>query len=291
MALRVSILFMFALCFCQATARADQNEADAQINQGLKAMRKGDYQAALEAFRRAHQSRPTPRSHTEIGLAKQGLRLWVEAEADLADSLAETGDAWLEEHRPIIEKALADVRSHLGQVTVESGPRQAEVFIDGRSYGQLPLAKPIYLLPGIAIVKITATGRLPWHTEAQINPGETTRLAPIFEPLDLPPPPAAAVTVAVPKPTTPPRLVYPTALKVIGWIGLIGGAAAVASGFYFLNDAQAGSPAHLTAFECFALGGAIALGGGTIVLVTALQGSDATQGHSNSAGLSISGRF
>jgi hypothetical protein len=86
-------------------------------------------------------------------------------------------------------------------------------------------------------------------------------------------------------------LVYPAALKVIGWLGLIGGTVAVASGFYFLKEAQAGSSARLTAFECLALGGTTVLGGGAIVLVTALQSSEAAQGHSNSAGLSISGRF
>jgi len=47
-------------------------------------MRKGDYQAALEAFQRAHQARPSTRSRTEIGLAEQALHRWVEAETDLA---------------------------------------------------------------------------------------------------------------------------------------------------------------------------------------------------------------
>jgi len=60
------------------------DESDAPINQGLKAMRKGDYQAALEAFQRAHQARPSTRSRTEIGLAEQALHRWVEAETDLA---------------------------------------------------------------------------------------------------------------------------------------------------------------------------------------------------------------
>ena len=138
-------------------------------------------------------------------------------------------DAWLEPHRPLIEKALADVRSHLGMLTIESGLRGAQVKINGEPSGFLPLSGPLFLLPGAVQVEIAAPARRPWRSEVQVKPGETARLAPIFEPLD------------------EPRV----------------------DGLLFLPArSPAGSSRRLVSIECLALGGAVVLSGGTIAVVT-----------------------
>jgi tetratricopeptide (TPR) repeat protein len=287
-----ALLVAFSLALGQGQARADRDDGDALISQGLKAMRQGDYQAALDAFRRAHQTRPTTRSHAEIGLAEQALHRWVEAEADLAGAMAEEEDAWLEEHRLVLDKALADVRSHLGMLTVESGPHGANVRVDGEPRGVLPLPGPLCLLPGTVRVEITATGRRPWSAEAQIKLGETTRLAPIFEPLD---PPAVKPVAAVARPATVdrphrPRMAEPTALKVIGWLALAAGSAAAGGGAYLLaSDRRAGSSRRLVGIECLALGSAVALSGGVIAVVTTWRST--ASGHEPVASLSLAGRF
>jgi hypothetical protein len=285
-----ALLIAFSLALGQGQARADGDESDALINQGLKAMRKGDYQTALDAFRRAHQARPATRSHAEIGLAEQALHRWIEAEADLAGALVEGEDEWLQEHRALLEKALADVRSHLGMLTVESGPRGAEVKIDGERRGTLPLQRPLCLLPGTARVEITAPGRRPWRTEAPIQPGETTGLAPIFEPLD-PPPVLPAATVALPSNTDRPRpsLGEPTALKIVGWLALAVGSAVAGGGAFLLANSHAGSSQRLAGIECLALGSAVALSGGVIAVVTAWRST--ASGHETTAGIAFAGRF
>jgi hypothetical protein len=284
-------LVVFSLALGQGQAWADREDPDPLIAQGLKAMLKGDYQAALDAFRRAHQARPATRSHAEIGLAEQALHRWVEAEADLAGALAEPEDAWLESHRALLEKALADVRSHLGMLTVESGPRGAEVKIDGEPRGSLPLPGPLCLLPGTARVEITAPGRRPWRAEAAIQLGETTRLAPIYEPLD---PPHVVPVAAVVHPGNAdrplPRLAEPTALKVIGWLALAAGSAAAGSGAFLLaSDRHAGSSRRLAGIECLALGSAVALSGGVVAVVTAWRGTASSD--EMAAGISFAGRF
>jgi len=286
----IAFSIVVSLALGQGPAWADRDDPDALIAQGLKAMRKGDYQAALEAFQRAHQARPTTRSHTEIGLAEQALHRWVEAEADLAGALAETEDAWLKEHRSILDKALADVRSHLGMLTVESGPRGAKVTIDSKPRGVLPLPGPLFLPPGMVHVEIAAPGRRLWHIDAQIEIGETSRLAPIFEPLDLPPVMPVA-TVARPANPEPPRPVSaePTGLKVVGWLALVAGSAAAGSGAYLLANSPAGSSRRLAGIECLALGGAVALSGGTIAVVATWRGP--TSGHEAATGVSLAGRF
>lgn len=281
-------LVVFSLALGQGQAWADGDDPDALIAQGLKAMRKGDYQAALDAFRHAHAARPAVRSHAEIGLAEQALHRWVEAEADLAGALVEGEDAWLDSHRTLLEKALSDVRSHLGMLTVESGPRGAELKIDGERRGVLPLPRPLCLLPGTAKVEITAPGRRPWRSEALIQPGETTRLAPIFEPLD-PPPVLPAAPVARPGSPVRPRLAEPRALGIIGWLALAAGSAAAGSGAFLLADSHPGSSQRLASIEGLALGSAIALGGGVITVVTAWRGT--APGNETVAGISFAGRF
>jgi tetratricopeptide (TPR) repeat protein len=287
------LLVMFSLALGQGQAWAERDDPDPLIAQGLKAMLRGDYQAALDAFQRAHQARPATRSHAEIGLAEQALHRWVEAEADLTGALAEPEDAWLESHRALLEKALADVRSHLGMLTVESGPRGAEVKIDGERRGTLPLPRPLCLLPGTARVEITAPGRRPWRAEATIQLGETTRLAPIYEPLDPPPVPVmpAATTVARPHNAEEPRLAAePKALKIIGWLALAAGSAAAGSGAFLLaSDRHAGSSRRLAGIECLALGSVVALSGGVIAVVTAWRST--ASGPETAAEISFAGRF
>jgi tetratricopeptide (TPR) repeat protein len=285
---RVAFLIVLSLALGQGQARADSDDADALINQGLKAMRKGDYQAALDAFRRAHQARPTTRSRTEIGLAEQALHRWVEAEVDLAGALAEEKDVWLEAHRSLLEKALADVHSHLGMLTVESGPRGAQVKINGEPRGLLPLAGPLFLLPGTVQVEMAAPGRRPFHSEVLIKLGETTSLAPIFEPLD-PPLVIPAATIARTDNADRPRLAEPKALRVIGWLALAAGSAAAGSGAFLLTNSRAGSSRRLAGIECLALGSAVALSGGVIAVVTTWR-STAPDGET-AAIMSIAGRF
>jgi len=286
---RVVFLIVLSLALGRGQARADGDESDALINQGLKAMRKGDYQAALDAFRRAHQVRPTTRSRTEIGLAEQALHRWLEAETDLAGALSEEQeDAWLEAHRSLLEKALADVHSHLGNLTVESGPRGAQVKINGELRGLLPLPGPLFLLPGTAQVEITAPGRRPWRGEAQIELGQTARLAPIFEPLDSPPVMSVA-SVAGTSDADHSTWTEPKALRVIGWLAIATGSAAAGTGAVLLASSQAGSTPRLAGIECLALGSAIALSGGMIAVVTAWRST--ASDHRTAAVISFAGRF
>jgi hypothetical protein len=288
---RVAFLIVVSLAIGQGPVRADGDESEAFINQGLKAMRKGDYPAALDAFHSAHQARPTTRSRTEIGLAEQALHRWVEAESDLAAALSEVNDAWLEPHRSLIEKALADVRSHLGMMTIESGLRGAQVKINGEPSGFLPLPGPLFLLPGTVQVEIAAPARRLWRNEAQIKLGETVRLAPIFEPLDEPPT-VMPVPPVVHKAEVEREYLAdtdPKALRVIGWLAVAAGGVAAGTGAFLLTRSQAGSSRRLVSIECLALGGAVVLSGGMIAVVTTWR-SNASD-HETAAGVSLAGRF
>jgi len=147
-----------------ARTRAGQAQAEATSRMRSSTRDSSHAQGRLSGGPRGFSARtPGPastRSRTEIGLAEQALHRWVEAETDLAGTLSEeAGDAWLESHRSLLEKALADVHTHLGMLTVETGPRGAQVKINGELRGLLPLSRPLFLLPGTVQVEITAPER------------------------------------------------------------------------------------------------------------------------------------
>jgi hypothetical protein len=65
--------------------------------------------------------------------------------------------------------------AYSGSIYVDSRPRGATVFVDGRSVGQTPLS-----LPGVPIgshvVKIEMAGKQPWSSTTRVTAGATARV-------------------------------------------------------------------------------------------------------------------
>src|SRR5689334_14201627 len=69
-------------------AHADGDEsADRLLKRGVELRKAGKDDEALEAFRAAYTSRPSPRAQAQIGLAEQALGRWGDAERDLSEAL------------------------------------------------------------------------------------------------------------------------------------------------------------------------------------------------------------
>jgi hypothetical protein len=62
-----------------------------------------------------------------------------------------------------------------GSLYVDSRPRGATVFVDGRSVGQTPLSVPDVAI-GSHVVRIEMTGKVPWTTTTRVIAGETQRV-------------------------------------------------------------------------------------------------------------------
>jgi len=167
------IAFAVALLF-EATPVAAQESADELIDRGIDLREENRDADALALFERAHQLSPTPRALAQIALAEQALGRWLAAERHMSDALGLT-DPWIEERRAPLERALEATRRHLGRVEVTGGVPGAEVVVNGRSAGALPLDGPITVEAGTVVLEVRAAGYLAIQRSIQVAAGSLAR--------------------------------------------------------------------------------------------------------------------
>jgi hypothetical protein len=197
---------MLLLCLLSALpslALAAPETVDALIKRGVELMSKRDYIAAMDAFRRAHETAPSPRTYAQIGFVYMAMGRWVEAEDQLLQAIAEPEDRWARRNRGVLNDSLAKVRERLGYLELGGQPSGAEVRIDGELVGLLPMRKPVRMAVGQPAITISAPGFRKLERAAEVRAGETTRveinlerLAPAAPPSAAPPPTTTAVHVA-----------------------------------------------------------------------------------------------
>jgi hypothetical protein len=165
---------LVALCASQL-ARADEptQAADALIAEGIHLREQGKDEDALDRFRKADALESTPRSRGQIALAEQALGLWVAAEEDLGAALAKPEDPWIVRNRTALDGALDTIRKHLATLEVRSGAPGAEVLLDGKRIGPLPLTARVEA--GSRTLLVRAPGYYPTSRVVQISPGSSAR--------------------------------------------------------------------------------------------------------------------
>lgn len=188
-----------------SVARADDSEE--AIKRGVALRRARQDAEALEQFRLALALRPSPRALAQAGLAEQALGRWVEAERDLEQALQAEGDAWIVEHREILNEALLRIREQLGTLELSADQPEAEVWLAGARAGVLPhkLRAPA----GTLELELRAPGQKPVRRSIAVVAQQTVREHVSFESAS--PTPAtlesngrAPAFASVPAPARPP---------------------------------------------------------------------------------------
>ena len=144
-------------CVLAATTVSADEDPEALVQKGIE-LRKSQHDAeALDVFRLAYVKLKTPRVLAQIGLAEQALGQWLEAEADLDAAIANTADPWIQKNGEPLRAAVETVRGHLAWVVVTANVAGAELWVNGRSAGKLPLAR-VRTVSGIAHLEVAASG-------------------------------------------------------------------------------------------------------------------------------------
>jgi hypothetical protein len=164
--------------------------AEALIRHGVDLRRQGKDQEALDEFRKAYAQAKSPRALAQVGLAEQALGRWVSAEADLEQAVANKSDPWIRKNASALNAALEGIRRHLGSLDV-IGAADAELRIDGRAVGTLPLAKPMRLPIGNLTIELRKEGFYAGTRPISIIAAQLTRETIELQPV---PPPAAIST-------------------------------------------------------------------------------------------------
>ncbi len=158
-----------------------ESAAEALIEHGIDLRRHGEDADALAAFEQAYALRPSARAAAQIALAHQAMGHWLEAEPRLLEALRGSDDAadraWIDHYRIYLEQSLTTVQSHLAWVDVDVNADGAEVWIEGRPMGKLPLDHPLRVVAGEVTVELRSPGREPVRQMLRIPAASVTRAA------------------------------------------------------------------------------------------------------------------
>jgi hypothetical protein len=239
---RASAVLLLLVLLVPAVAGA---ETPAELTKrGLELRRERRDAEALADFRRAYAIEPAPRTLAQIALAEQALGRWADAEADLQSALGAAADPWIAAHGHDLSTGLTAIQSHLGALVVEADVAGAEVLVNGAHAGVLPLAGPLRVEAGTAVVEVRAEGYASARRMTSVEPGGSAREVVHLVPLAVAPPPSpegasigeprrpgTAAPTPEARPSEPLRIDRP--LRAASIVLLGAGFAGLAAGTYF----------------------------------------------------------
>ena len=132
--------------------------------------RQGDDAKAHGYFKRAYELSQTPRAAAQLGLVEQALSYFLDAQGHLAEALA-SDDAWVAQHRKVLDTSLTTVRGHLGQVAVHGAPTGTTVEVGGRTAVPLATGGVVWVNPGTTALVFTAPEHEPATKTANVAAG------------------------------------------------------------------------------------------------------------------------
>lgn len=258
---RIAALVCLAGALAGPVASAQSN-VEAEIARGVAMRRDGRDQAALEVFQSVWTTTRAPRALAQVALAEQALGRWVEAEEHLVEALGGSVDGWVRARLPVLQAALAEIRRHVGRLDVGGDPAGAEVLVEGRVVGTLPLPRALRVRTGSLTFTVRREGYVPVTRTVQVEASYPSR-----ETVALQRVPVAPVIVAAPTPVVvvtrplaqPPPRARTSGVRYAGFALVGTGAAALIVSGVFLglnlgaaSDAESATTASADPFGAWA---------------------------------------
>jgi hypothetical protein len=228
-----------------ALGQGPPRDEEALIKRGLELREKGDDEAALREFRRAHELSRSGRALAQVALAEQALGRWVDAESHLIEAVRHEQEPWVARNLRLLRQALTDIQSHLGSLELSGGAAGAEVRINGAPAGTLPMASALRVPAGTVALEVRAPNHLPMLRTVIVPAGGLAReplvLVPILSSAEAPPARPPAHVDSPPPPDSGPASATIATPAAGGWstrrklgAGLVaGGVASLAVGIIF----------------------------------------------------------
>lgn len=157
------------------TSGESRQQADRHMARGVELRSQGRDEDALPELQRSYDLNPDPRAAAQLGLVHQALGHWLDAEARLREALASDSDAWVRRNRRTLDTAHSVALQRIGVLTLSGAPAGAEVVLNGRSVGTLPLREPLRTLAGTVTLELRAPGYYPEVRRVTVQAGEQGR--------------------------------------------------------------------------------------------------------------------
>lgn len=145
----------------QASQPVDDVAERARLHfqKGVDYYSEGDLAAAMVELQRAYDLKPSYRLLYNLGQVAYEQRDYAEAERYFRDYLAQGGDEIETPRRVEIEQELERLKGRVADVMVRADLPDAELFVDEREAGRLPLVKPLRLSAGRRAIRAELPGR------------------------------------------------------------------------------------------------------------------------------------
>lgn len=138
----------------------ESSEVIELIERGITLRRAGDDTRALEMFRQAERLAPeSTRVQVHLAATYQALGNWESADRYLSLAIRDPEDAYVKKHQAVLAAARRTIDGHIGTLQLSGGPPGAEIKLNGRVIGALPIEDTVRLEAGI----YTLEARLPGH--------------------------------------------------------------------------------------------------------------------------------
>ncbi len=181
-----------------APARAEE-DPEALIKQGNVLRKSGDDAKAHGYFQRAYDIAHTARSSAQLGLVELALKQWAESANHFQEALAARTDPWIRSNRKILEQSLTRAKTQAAGIQIAGTPAGAEVSVNGKVVGQLPLPAIQFVSPGAVELGFTAPGHRYIARSVEVPAGQVFKMELKLDPL-----PVATASPAL-SPTVTPK--------------------------------------------------------------------------------------
>ena len=157
-------------------AGTEADSEDALIHRGIELRRQGDDRAALDELERAYAIKRSAHAAAQLGFVEQALGLWPQAEQHVREALAAKDARWVRKNRTTVDAALTTIRAHIGHVQIDGGVPGAQVTVNGRPVGLIPLHDAVPVSAGPVDIEVRAVGYAPVLKTVNVAAGELTRV-------------------------------------------------------------------------------------------------------------------
>lgn len=183
-AVLVSCAFMGVTARAESAPNAAGREPTTQeaadgarlFEQGLAAFEAGNLPRALDVLTRAHALAPNYRSAAVLGQVELELGQYVGAATHLDESVRLFPRGTDHGGFGRVMEGLSEARRHVCTLRVQSPTRDAELFIDGKPQGRLPIGHDLYVEPGRHQIEVRAPGHASEVKEEDLPSGEARDL-------------------------------------------------------------------------------------------------------------------
>jgi hypothetical protein len=167
-----------------ASHAQEASSLEALIQEGIRLRREGEDEKALDVFRQAERLQPSSvRVLLHLATAAQAAGHWLEADTYIRRVFEYRDDPYYRRYQSDIAMVEQIIASRVGRFQVVGSPKGAEVRLNGRVVGHVPMEQPERLEAGNYQLEVVSEGhyalRRPQRIPASVLTREVVELGPV----------------------------------------------------------------------------------------------------------------